>query len=160
MEQIEWHTVRDWDNLTQFEQEQALRVFSDQAARSGSRLADGPPSSTFDAAAMGFKLVFELTPVSSSPMTDFSTALIALKDGLRVTRKGWNGPGQWVAMSPGFVLGEDRVYSPAIQRAIYAAGEPGNFLPYLLLRNAQGKYVPWVPTTGDLLAEDWETLAG
>lgn len=93
-------------------------------------------------------------------MMDFSAALRALKDGARVTRTGWNGPDQWVAMSPGFQVGGDRIFSEPIRLAVYAAGEPGNFLPYLILRTKQGDYVPWLASQTDILAEDWETLAG
>jgi hypothetical protein len=86
---------------------------------------------------------------------DFSDALRAVKDGQKITRRGWNGPGQWVAMSPGFQITEDRVFSEPIRDALVAAGEPGNFLPYLMLRTAQGDYVPWLASQTDLLAEDW-----
>lgn len=87
---------------------------------------------------------------------DFSDALKALKDGQKVTREGWNGPGQWVAMSPGFQLSEERVFSEPIRHALVAAGEPGDFLPYLMLRTAQGAYVPWLASQTDLLANDWQ----
>jgi hypothetical protein len=93
-------------------------------------------------------------------MLDFSDALHALKDGHRVTRTGWNGSGQWVAMSPGFQLSEDRVFSEPIRHALVAAGEPGDFLPYLMLRNAQGSYAPWAPSHGDLFAIDWQVVVG
>lgn len=89
---------------------------------------------------------------------DFSDALREIKAGSKVTRDGWNGPGQWVAMSPGFELGPDRVYSEPIRDAIVAAGEPGTFLPYLMMCNAQGAYVPWLASQGDLLATDWRIL--
>lgn len=92
-------------------------------------------------------------------LIDFSAALHALKDGQKVSRAGWNGPGQWVAMSPGFELSQDRVYSEPIRDAIVAAGEPGTFLPYLMMRNAQGAFVPWLASQGDLLGRDWYIVA-
>jgi hypothetical protein len=88
---------------------------------------------------------------------DFSAALRMIKDGQKLTRTGWNGPGQWVALSPGFELGPDRVFSEPIRQALVESGEPGTFLPYLMMRNAQGSYVPWLASQGDLLAEDWAT---
>lgn len=31
----------------------------------------------------------------------------------------------------------------------------GTLMPFLALKNAQDGFVPWVPSIGDLLAEDW-----
>ena len=67
---------------------------------------------------------------------NFSWALHWLKDGQKVSRTGWNGKGQWVA-------------------AQFPDDHSKMQLPYLYLHNAQGKLVPWVPSTGDLFAEDW-----
>lgn len=94
---------------------------------------------------------------------EFGRALTYLKDGKRLTRRGWNSPGQWVALSPGFNVGPDRVFSPAIrlfleQQAAKGDAMGARFAPYFLLRNAQGEFVPWQPSTGDVLAEDWETV--
>ena len=87
-------------------------------------------------------------------MADFSTALLACKSGAKITRTGWNGPGQWVALSPGFTLTADRVFSPAIKEHI-GSGH-GVFASYLMIHNAQGVFVPWLASQGDLLADDWE----
>jgi hypothetical protein len=89
---------------------------------------------------------------------DFSDAFRAAKNGERITRTGWNGPGQWVAMSPGFDLPADRVFSEPIRAAIAESGTDGTFAPYLMMHNAQGVFVPWVPSQGDLFAEDWATV--
>lgn len=84
---------------------------------------------------------------------DFSEALTACKKGNRISRAGWNAPGQWVAFSPGFRLTAERIYSPAIKK--HTGGGTSLFGPYVMLRNAQGSFVPWTPSQGDLLAEDW-----
>lgn len=84
---------------------------------------------------------------------DFGAALAALKDGCTVTREGWNGKGMWIALSPGFSLTADRVFTPAVQEEI---GEnEGVFLPYLIMRTVDGTFVPWLASQTDLLAEDW-----
>lgn len=88
----------------------------------------------------------------------FSHALAWIKDGLKATRAGWNGPGQWVALSPGFQLEPSRVYSGPVRAAVEASDTLGNFSPYLLLANSSGDYVPWAPSQGDLLADDWSTV--
>lgn len=85
---------------------------------------------------------------------DFSAALAACKAGSKITRTGWNGPGQWVVCSPGFAITGDRVFSEAIKEHIGSGHAV--FAPYLVLHNAQGVFVPWLASQGDLLAEDWE----
>lgn len=65
---------------------------------------------------------------------DFSWALAQIRAGKNVTRSGWNGPGQWV-------------HKVGPQNEHHA--------PHCCLRNAQGKHVPWVPSQGDLFADDW-----
>jgi hypothetical protein len=32
------------------------------------------------------------------------------------------------------------------------------FRPYLMLRTADGSFVPWAPTVSDVLATDWLTI--
>lgn len=66
----------------------------------------------------------------------FSNALLALKSGAKVARRGWNAKNQWVG-------------------AQYPDENSKMQCPYLYLKNAQDKLVPWVPSTGDLFAEDW-----
>jgi hypothetical protein len=69
----------------------------------------------------------------------FEAALNALKNGQRVAREGWNGKGQCVAMQ-----------KPDAGSKMTA--------PYFYLKNTAGDNVPWVPSIGDLLAEDWYSL--
>ena len=69
----------------------------------------------------------------------FSTALVLIKDGARLQRKGWNGKNQFVE----------------IQRPDQHSKMTE---PYLYLRNAQGGLVPWLASQGDLMAEDWQTV--
>jgi Protein of unknown function (DUF2829) len=84
---------------------------------------------------------------------DFSEALAACKAGGKITRSGWNGADQWVAMSPGFELHADRIFSAPVKE--HVGSGTGQFAPYLMIHNAQGVFVPWVASQGDLLAGDW-----
>lgn len=80
----------------------------------------------------------------------FSDALMWLKDGKRVQRAGWNGAGQWVEMATGNGL---TFSSPHLDVSMPVA-------LHLVLKNAQDVYVPgWTPSTGDLMAEDWQVVA-
>jgi len=54
----------------------------------------------------------------------------------RVSRLGWNGPGQYIAMQV-----PDR-YSKMT-------------LPYIYISTVQGDLVPWLASQTDLLATDW-----
>lgn len=82
---------------------------------------------------------------------DFSDALMWLKEGKRVARKGWNANGQFCWMVPAGQY-------PARMEAIkgYFPGDVVPYGAYFALKNAQDVVVPWVPSVGDLLATDWK----
>lgn len=88
----------------------------------------------------------------------FEMALAAIRQNLKLMRKGWNGVGMWVALSPGFTLQASGVFSPAISAELRKTDEPGQFRPYLMMRTAQGDYVPWVASQTDILADDWQLV--
>nr|DAF93381.1 MAG TPA: Protein of unknown function (DUF2829) [Myoviridae sp. ctshb19] len=73
-----------------------------------------------------------------SELVCYSKALAAIKEGRSVRRAGWNGKNQHV----------------------YLENFDGmKYEPCFILFNAQEKYQPgWVPSMGDLMAEDWEIL--
>lgn len=93
-----------------------------------------------------------------SPYFSFSKALELLKQDQKITRKGWNGKDQWIAIN-GYkphVVSEYQFWSK--HNAEYAKDNGGTaeVLPCITLKNAQGQIVMgWIPSTGDLLAEDW-----
>ena len=71
--------------------------------------------------------------------TNFSGALIALKNGYRLARTGWNGKGMWIALQ-----------TPDEGSA--------NTLPYIYMITVDGHRVPWLASQTDLLADDWVVL--
>ena len=71
--------------------------------------------------------------------TDFSWALVALKEGDRVARAGWNGKGQWLALQ-----------TPDEHSKMS--------LPYIYISTVGGDLVPWLASQTDLLADDWQRL--
>ena len=86
-------------------------------------------------------------------MFTISVALEELKAGNKVARKGWNGANQFIwYVPPGSY--------PARMEAIkgYFPDDKVPYGGYLALKNAQGQVVPWLPSQGDLLAEDWIKL--
>jgi Protein of unknown function (DUF2829) len=88
---------------------------------------------------------------------DFSQALAACKAGSKITRTGWNGPGQYVVYQKGYPDGI-AINANTAQATGIPQGTVCSFAPYLMLRNAQGVFVPWLASQGDLLAEDWEEV--
>lgn len=67
---------------------------------------------------------------------NFSGALYRLKQGIIVTRKGWNWKNQYIAL-------QERTEKSKMTQ------------DYLYIKTAQNQLVPWLASQGDLLAEDW-----
>ncbi len=85
---------------------------------------------------------------------NFGQALDAVKTGHQIFRDGWNGKGMYVVLQKGYPSG-----IPINQNTANATGLPlgtvCNFLPYLMMRTAQGDFVPWLASQTDILGEDW-----
>lgn len=73
-------------------------------------------------------------------MLDFGEALLHLKGGNKVARKGWNGKGMYIE----YCKGKDHDFS-IIE-------------PFLLIKNVKNSFNTWVPSVSDLMAEDWEVI--
>ena len=81
----------------------------------------------------------------------FGEALELVKTGTNLIRRaGWNGKGQHVYL-------EDML-SHTIPDGVFK-GIRREYLPVLVLFNAQQQHQPgWLPSMGDLMAEDWELV--
>lgn len=88
---------------------------------------------------------------------DFSEALLALKEQKRVGRYGWNANYQFVMYQKGYPNGIEINKNTADASGI-PEGTTCRFSPYFMLLNALGVFVPWLPSTGDLIADDWFVL--
>lgn len=85
----------------------------------------------------------------------FEMALVALKEGYRVTRKGWNGKGMWLAI----VKHEDMINYPV--NSIVSIDHPAydyTMVPWIGMKTADDKFVPWLASQTDQLADDWMVL--
>lgn len=91
---------------------------------------------------------------------DFSTALSILKKGGRVRRRGWNGAGMWITLSPGNdSVPAEKFWAP--HNKAFAQTQRGmcaRVLPYITMKTADNAIVPWLASQTDLLAEDWIEL--
>lgn len=85
---------------------------------------------------------------------NFSDALIAIKEGKRIRRSGWNGKGMFLFLVAGSqfkvnrepllsILGEDTVVT---------------YHAHIDMMTAQGYVVPWLASQSDLLDDDWEIV--
>ena len=84
-------------------------------------------------------------------MVNFGEALVALKQGNKVARSGWNGKGMWLIL----IVGE------AVAQAIADRYGDGNAIPVLdaiYMKTATGELVPWLASQTDVLMEDWIIL--
>lgn len=81
----------------------------------------------------------------------FGMAMEAIKQGLRVARKGWNGAGMFVYYVPAASY-------PAQSKAAKEYFGDGAMVPYrayMALRTADGSVAAWAPSGSDALADDW-----
>ena len=91
------------------------------------------------------------TPITNM---DFGGALVMLKDGEKVARAGWNGKGMYITMKPGYPEGIACNEATAKAHGI-EVGTKITYCPYLEMKTADNKLVPWLASQTDILAEDW-----
>lgn len=82
---------------------------------------------------------------------DFGQAIKALKDGKRVSRAGWNGKGMWLLLVKAYPWGEFE----GKQFLFDSISEATDFLPWVGMKTADHKFVPWLASQTDILSEDW-----
>lgn len=81
----------------------------------------------------------------------FGHAVIALKAGHKVARKGWNGKEMFVFL----VNSSNFTVNRAPLLGIYPNGTNINYRAHIDMRTADGSIVPWVASQTDILADDW-----
>lgn len=69
-------------------------------------------------------------------MFGIGQAIKEMQNGERVTRKGWNGKGQYLMLQ-------------------VPDAHSKMSLPYIYITTVDGNLVPWLPSQTDLLAVDW-----
>ena len=85
---------------------------------------------------------------------NFGNAIAAMKQGLSVRRKGWNGKKMFVFLVNGSKFKVNR--APLL--GIYPEGTEINYQPHIDMKTADGSIVPWLASQTDMLAEDWEDI--
>lgn len=67
-------------------------------------------------------------------------AIAAMRHGSKVTREGWNGPGQYLKLQVPDEHSKMRK-------------------PYIYISPVDGELVPWLASQTDLLANDWMIIS-
>ena len=94
----------------------------------------------------------------------FGIALLALNEGKMIARTNWNGKNQFVYKTIGNVVSKDFIPKFAslpqtVKDFLSKKAEDVTFMSSYTLYNAQGIMQPgWVPSQGDLNAEDWQIV--
>lgn len=84
---------------------------------------------------------------------DFDAALRLLKDGKRVARSGWNGKGMWLAYVSGAMWGIGGIAPYDTPGAAHI-----DHAPFIAMKTADNKFVPWLASQTDVLAGDWSLV--
>ncbi len=104
------------------------------------------------------KAAFEESYRTSEPGMDqsltFGDALHYLKLGAKVARTGWNGKGMFVFLVNGSTFNVSR--APLL--GIFPEGTEINHRPHIDIKSVDGSISTWVPSIGDVMAEDWAVL--
>jgi hypothetical protein len=79
---------------------------------------------------------------------DYGSALTAMRNGACVARSGWNGKAMWIARCS---ISQGRFPSPS-------GDIDADFLPFTVMRTAQGQFIPWLCSQADADAMDWQIV--
>lgn len=83
--------------------------------------------------------------------TDMGWALEQLHNGRRVRRPSWNGRGMFLVLVAHWTTFDDFTSLPVdVQRL--------EKLPFVAMKTADDKLVPWLASQADLLGDDWEVV--
>lgn len=92
--------------------------------------------------------------VGKTSELNFSQALELLKMGYIIARKGWNGKNMWLGIA-------SEIGITGYAYKIIPLGKEGDIMPTcpcIFMRTADKRYVPWLASQTDILADDWEVL--
>jgi Protein of unknown function (DUF2829) len=77
-------------------------------------------------------------------MSDFGEALAGLKRHECWARSGWNGKHMFI-----FYVSDWTFSGAVVTNGLHPKA------PFIAMRTADGKFVPWLASQTDILAEDW-----
>lgn len=80
----------------------------------------------------------------------FGQAIDAMATGEKVQREGWNGKGMFLFSIAGGAWG--------FETDVGGVDEIDT-LPFICMKTADNKLVPWLANQTDVLADDWQVVA-
>ena len=87
---------------------------------------------------------------------DFGGAIAALKQGKKVSRKGWNGKGMFLWLKQGNMIESSWCKDPMLKGICDANGGKTEGLPTICMKTADNKVLTgWLASQTDMLSEDW-----
>jgi hypothetical protein len=89
---------------------------------------------------------------------DFGEALFWVKKGFKLSRKGWNGPGQWITFTDGreLDLSINDIWTKNIKDVAEENGGKVFIRPYLSMKTVNNEIqIGWLASQSDMLAKDW-----
>jgi hypothetical protein len=123
----------------------------------------------------GYKVVYEDGYESWSPKSTFEKAyreidgltfgdaIEALKHGMKVTRKGWNGKGMFLWLKPATQVRSEMCHDPELKSLVDDNG--GEILALgtvcMFTHDSSGRkaiLTGWLASQSDMLSEDWEIV--
>jgi hypothetical protein len=78
------------------------------------------------------------------PLSDFGSALQALRDRFRVARRSWRGRELYIELMAAQAWNAEGCIIPLI--------------PILVMKTSVGAFVAWHPSASDVLSTDWEAV--
>lgn len=88
----------------------------------------------------------------------FGHAIVALKAGHRIARRGWNGKGMFLVYVPGTPHFMPREGSPYASLAVAPSGVV-DINPHIDMKTATGEMQPgWLASQTDMLSQDWQIV--
>jgi hypothetical protein len=94
-----------------------------------------------------------MTKKAKPVMMNFGEAIAALKEGIAVARKGWNGKGMYL-----YMVDAGRYPPSTLVGSLIADTQPDGkvpYMPYIAMKTVSDDVVPWLASQTDVLAEDW-----
>lgn len=89
----------------------------------------------------------------------FGQAIEAMKQGLKVARKGWNGKGMYLWLMPAASVKAEWCKEPHLKALAEQNGGEVECLGSVRMKTADGKVLTgWLASQTDMLSDDWQIV--
>lgn len=90
---------------------------------------------------------------------NFGQAIEALKQGKKVSRKGWNGKGMFLWLKPATKVKAEWCKDPLLKELAVKNGGEIQALGTICMLTAQNQILSgWLASQTDMLSEDWQLV--